>query len=120
MRAARHALHRLARRLLPAKRFIVAAGLLGLLAAVYGVAADGAAASPALRAGIVGALWCGLLFACIELFQRPPPRPAAHHGWRRRLALKAGNVLYSALALLVAGIGLFLLSMSVRLLVLEP
>lgn len=115
----RRFLHRLAGRLAPAKPAIIGVGALCLLLTGYGLLARSPSAELLLRLGIVGALWCGLLFSSIELFRHLPLTPGPHQGLRLRLVLKAKNLLYSALAFLVAGIGLFLLSMSVRLLFLD-
>lgn len=111
-------LHKLARTLLPLRRWCLLLTLVGVLAGGFALFEAATMDSPLLRFAIVLTLWSLLLFAFIQLFQKIPAPVLPRDSFieRMRSHLKLG--LYQLLALGVAAVGIMLVTMSLKLLLL--
>ena len=116
MTAVLEQLHGLALKASPYKRVFAALGLVFLLLTLLALLSDSPRSSLWLQAGVIGALWSGLLYAFVDLFREIPPPPGQRQGLLRRFKLKVKRSFYVLMSALVVLTTLFLLSISIRLL----
>ena len=111
-------LHQFALRLLPLRPLCLLLACTGFAVSVFALLTTASQHSQLLRMALVLTLWSLLLFAFIQLFKNIPAPVLPKDRWFVRFRTHIKLALYQLLALGVAGLGVMLISMSLKLLLL--
>ena len=109
-------LHRVALALQPLSKACIFLTLLGAGMVVLALLDTTETQSSLLRIAILFTLWNLMIFAFVRLFQHIPPPVLPQLGWLEKLWLRCQIGFYYLLAFGVLGIGLSLVSLSLKLL----